>query len=156
VFINNAALSPPSGFYHKLSAEMVDNLVAINCASVVKATYAVLPSMLARGKGAIVNVSSVAGVPASRPMASLYSSTKSFVIQFSLSLSDEYKDKGIDIQVRPPSGIMCMSSTGPAREKKKIIITETRVIYCTFVCTSAAIPILRTVIRASHAMIYKT
>jgi short-subunit dehydrogenase len=114
VFINNAAQSPPPDFYHNLSAEMADNLVAINCASVVKATYAVLPSMLARGKGAIVNISSVAGVPASLPMVSLYSATKSFVIQLSLSLSDEYKDKGIDVQVRPPPGITCKSSTGTA------------------------------------------
>jgi hypothetical protein len=105
---------------------MVDNLVAINCASVVKATYAVLPSMLARGRGAIVNISSAAGVPVSLPMVSLYSSTKSFVIQFSLSLSDEYKDKGIDFQVRPPPGIICMSSTGPAREKKQKINQNAR------------------------------
>jgi short-subunit dehydrogenase len=100
VFINNAGQSNTRDFNHNLSAETVDNLVAINCASVVKATYAVLPSMLARGRGAIVNIASVAGVPVSVPTLSLYSSTKRFVIQFSLSLSDEYKDKGIDVQVR--------------------------------------------------------
>jgi short-subunit dehydrogenase len=109
VFINNAGHTQPLSFFHELPAETVDNLVAINCASAVKATYVVLPSMLARGRGAIINIASVTGVPASTPLFSLYASTKTFVIQFSMSLSDEYKDKGIDFQVRPLPGVTCMS-----------------------------------------------
>jgi short-subunit dehydrogenase len=110
VFINNAAQGQTPGFFHELTAETVDDLVAINCASIVKATHAVLPSMLARGRGAVVNISSAGGVPVSTPLLSLYAATKTFVIQFSMSLSDEYKDKGIDVQVSPPPGITCMSS----------------------------------------------
>jgi 17beta-estradiol 17-dehydrogenase / very-long-chain 3-oxoacyl-CoA reductase len=110
VFINNAAQGQTPDFFHELTAESIDNLVAINCASIVKATHAVLPSMLARGRGAIVNISSAGGVPVSTPLLSLYASTKTFVIQFSLSLSDEYKDKGIDVQVSAPSHLTCMSS----------------------------------------------
>jgi NAD(P)-dependent dehydrogenase (short-subunit alcohol dehydrogenase family) len=121
VFINNAGQAQPLGFFHEFPAETVDSLVAINCASVVKATHAVLPSMLARGRGAFVNIASVAGVPVSTPLLSLYSSTKSFVIQFSLSLSDEYKDKGIDFQVSAPPGITCMASC-------------TEGMYCSLVC----------------------
>jgi 17beta-estradiol 17-dehydrogenase / very-long-chain 3-oxoacyl-CoA reductase len=73
--------------------------VAINCAAMVKATLAVLPGMLARGKGAIVNISSGAGTPVATPLLAVYGASKAFVDHFTLSLAEEYKGKGIDFQV---------------------------------------------------------
>ena len=80
----------------------MDSVVAINCAAVVKATHAVLPTMLTRGRGAIVNISSIAGTMESTPYISVYGSTKAFVDHFTLSLADEYRHQGIDIQVKSP------------------------------------------------------
>ena len=59
-------------------------------------TEIVLPGMVERGRGLIVNMSSsVAG----RPMFTMYGAAKAFVDYFSQSLSYEYEDKGITIQV---------------------------------------------------------
>ena len=99
MFINNAGQATSPAFMHELTAAEVDNTVAINCAAVVKATHAVLPAMLARGRGAIVNISSVAATPKATPYFSVYSATKAFVDHFTLSLADEYHHQGIDIQV---------------------------------------------------------
>ncbi|CAD6336858.1 unnamed protein product [Miscanthus lutarioriparius] len=66
-------------------------------------TAAVLPRMLARRRGAIVNVGSgsTVAVP-SFPLYTVYSSTKKYVAQLSRSLYVEYKSKGIDIQYQVP------------------------------------------------------
>lgn len=102
VLINNAGQSV-FNYLHENKPSDVDNCVAINCASLVKCTYAILPCMLARGRGAIVNLSSVAGTPYATPMISLYGATKAFVDHFSKSLHDEYKDSGVDIQAVVPA-----------------------------------------------------
>ena len=59
-------------------------------------THAILPGMVERARGLIINVSSTAAV---RPMLSIYGSSKAFVDYFSQALHNEYEDKGITIQV---------------------------------------------------------
>lgn len=60
-------------------------------------THALLPGMLRRKRGAIVNMSSYSGLyPVG--LLSVYSGTKSYVDQFSRSLQQEYGSNGIIIQ----------------------------------------------------------
>lgn len=99
VFINNAGQAVYPAYLHEDDPKDIDNCVAINSQAVVKACYAVLPGMVARGRGAIVNVSSVVGTPKAVPFMAIYGASKAFVNQFTKSLNAEYKDKGIDIQV---------------------------------------------------------
>ncbi|KFO63520.1 Estradiol 17-beta-dehydrogenase 12, partial [Corvus brachyrhynchos] len=60
-------------------------------------TRLVLPSMLERSKGVILNISSATGMYPS-PLLTLYSATKAFVDFFSQCLHAEYKSKGIIVQ----------------------------------------------------------
>uniref|UniRef100_A0A673ZII0 Hydroxysteroid (20-beta) dehydrogenase 2 n=1 Tax=Salmo trutta TaxID=8032 RepID=A0A673ZII0_SALTR len=64
-------------------------------------TRLVLPRMVARGNGLIINMSSEAGAQP-QPMLSLYSATKIFVTYFSRSLNSEYKSQGITVQCVAP------------------------------------------------------
>ncbi|XP_009977123.1 PREDICTED: estradiol 17-beta-dehydrogenase 12, partial [Tauraco erythrolophus] len=77
--------------------EAIDKLININIMSVCKMTRLVLPGMLERSKGVILNISSAAGMYPT-PLLTLYSATKAFVDYFSRGLHAEYKSKGIIVQ----------------------------------------------------------
>ncbi|XP_053472930.1 very-long-chain 3-oxoacyl-CoA reductase-B isoform X2 [Ictalurus furcatus] len=75
----------------------VNNMININITSVCQMTRLVLPRMVERSKGVILNVASASGMyPV--PLLTLYSSSKAFVNFFSRGLDAEYRSKGIIIQ----------------------------------------------------------
>lgn len=71
-----------------------DWLMAVNVKSMYLVTRAVLPMMLAKGKGAIVSTASISSVTAT-PMEVLYCATKGACLQFARALAVEYRDRGI-------------------------------------------------------------
>ncbi|NXE22650.1 DHB12 reductase, partial [Ardeotis kori] len=75
----------------------IDRMININIMAVCKMTRLVLPGMLERSKGVILNISSAAGMYPT-PLLTLYSATKAFVDYFSRGLHAEYKSKGIIVQ----------------------------------------------------------
>ncbi|KAK7912522.1 hypothetical protein WMY93_012733 [Mugilogobius chulae] len=75
----------------------IDTMVNINITSVCQMTRIVLPQMVERKKGAILNLSSASGMyPV--PLLTVYSASKAFVDFFSRGLQAEYKSRGIIIQ----------------------------------------------------------
>uniref|UniRef100_A0A5F9C8U9 Very-long-chain 3-oxoacyl-CoA reductase n=1 Tax=Oryctolagus cuniculus TaxID=9986 RepID=A0A5F9C8U9_RABIT len=75
----------------------IKKLININVLSVCKMTRLVLPRMVERSKGAILNISSASGTfPV--PLLTIYSATKAFVDFFSQCLHEEYRSKGIFVQ----------------------------------------------------------
>lgn len=71
-----------------------DRLMAINVKSMFLMTKAVLPVMLALGKGSIVCTSSISAVAAT-PMEVLYGATKGACHQFARAIAVEFRDRGI-------------------------------------------------------------
>ncbi|SNB71292.1 NAD(P)-dependent dehydrogenase, short-chain alcohol dehydrogenase family [Arboricoccus pini] len=71
-----------------------DWLMDVNVRSMFLMTKAVLPGMLARGGGAIVNTSSISAVAAT-PMEVLYGTTKGAVHMFSRAIAVEFRDRNI-------------------------------------------------------------
>jgi NAD(P)-dependent dehydrogenase (short-subunit alcohol dehydrogenase family) len=71
-----------------------DRLMAINVRSMFLVTKAVLPGMLAKGKGSIVCTSSISAVAAT-PMEVLYGATKGACHQFARAIAVEFRDRGI-------------------------------------------------------------
>ncbi|KAG0489284.1 hypothetical protein HPP92_008095 [Vanilla planifolia] len=68
-----------------------------------KVTHVVLPGMVERKRGAILNIGSGAAVVIpSDPLYAVYAATKAYVDQFSKCLYVEYKGKGIDVQCQVP------------------------------------------------------
>ncbi|KAK2703091.1 hypothetical protein QYM36_018374 [Artemia franciscana] len=72
-------------------------LVNCNCISVVRMSIMVLPQMVQKRKGLIINVSSAAALLPT-PLMTMYSSTKAFVHKFSQDISLEYRPYGVTIQ----------------------------------------------------------
>ena len=95
LLVNNA------GFGHVgeiagTSVERVLELIQVNIAALTELTYGVLPGMLARGHGGIINVSSVA---AFQPVAYMgaYAASKAYVLHFSESLWVEARERGVTV-----------------------------------------------------------
>ncbi|EHA8587746.1 hypothetical protein COCNU_scaffold003116G000100 [Cocos nucifera] len=86
-----------------VDAELMRNLIKINVEGVTRVAHAVLPGMLERKRGAIVNIGSgAASIIPSDPLYAVYAATKAYVDQFSRCLYVEYKNKGIDVQCQAP------------------------------------------------------
>ena len=95
VLVNNAGLGT-KGDFHEVELAHEEHMLRVNVRAVMRLTHAVLPSMVARGSGAIVNVSSVAGfAPGARAVT--YSASKAYVTNFSESLHLQYAERGVKV-----------------------------------------------------------
>ncbi len=104
VLVNNVgmALNEPEYFLRMPNnKEFCDQIIHCNVTSVVQMTRIVLPQMIERQKGLIINVSSITSLVPT-PLITIYGSTKSFVTKFSDDLRLEYKQNGITIQTMCP------------------------------------------------------
>nr|CAB3254203.1 estradiol 17-beta-dehydrogenase 12 [Phallusia mammillata] len=72
----------------------LENILTVNAESLVKMTRLILPGMIKKRKGIVVNMGSGSGI-CPTPLLSVYSSTKKFVDCFSKCMHSEYADKGI-------------------------------------------------------------
>lgn len=85
ILFNNAGLALGLEPAHKASLAQWEQMIATNVGGLARMTHAILPGMVERNAGHIVNVSSVAATYP-YPGANVYGGTKAFVRQFSLNL----------------------------------------------------------------------
>ena len=95
ILINNAGFGSGGLFLHS-DADIYENMIQVNISALTTLTYLFIPGMIERGEGGIINVASVAAFQPV-PYMNVYSATKAYVKSFSLALSSEYKDKGINV-----------------------------------------------------------
>src|SRR5262245_60121789 len=86
LLVNNAGYGTRGRFW-QIPADQVSDMVRLNVEAVVDLTYALLPSMLERRRGGIINVSSLAGFQP-MPNAAIYAATKAFITTFSVALAE--------------------------------------------------------------------
>lgn len=96
VLINNAGYSIPQAFVQTSWATQRDFVMTLVMA-VCGLTHAVLPGMLSRGHGRIINVSSMTALSPGGAGHTLYPAAKSFVHKFSLSLDAEVRAQGVKV-----------------------------------------------------------
>lgn len=95
VLVNNAGFGL-IGRAASLEAREQLNMIDLNVRALTELTLAFLPGMLARGRGGVLNVGSVAGFLPGPNMA-VYYATKAFVRSFSSALWEECRGKGVAI-----------------------------------------------------------
>ncbi|HEY1878649.1 MAG TPA: SDR family NAD(P)-dependent oxidoreductase [Caulobacteraceae bacterium] len=96
VLINNAGYSIPQSFAAVPWAAQRDFLMTL-VVSACGLAHAVIPGMVERGRGAIINVASLAGFAPGAAGHSLYPGAKSLSIKFSESLDAEYRAAGLKV-----------------------------------------------------------
>jgi 3-hydroxy acid dehydrogenase/malonic semialdehyde reductase len=94
VLINNAGLALGTQPAHQASLEDWETMIATNCTGLVSMTRALLPAMVERGSGLVINIGSVAGA-FPYPGGNVYGATKAFVDQFTLNLRADLVGTGV-------------------------------------------------------------
>lgn len=100
VLINNAAVEELAVFAEQDPAAL-ERIIATNLLAPMQLTRAVLPEMLARGSGHVVNIASLAG-RTGMPYGAAYSGSKGGLAEWSISLAAELRDSGVAVSVICP------------------------------------------------------
>jgi 3-hydroxy acid dehydrogenase/malonic semialdehyde reductase len=101
VLVNNAGLALGLEPAQRAELDDWDRMIDTNCKGVVYATRALLPGMVARGRGHVVNIGSIAGnYP--YPGGNVYGATKAFVHQFSRNLRSDLHGTGVRVTCIEP------------------------------------------------------
>ncbi len=106
LLVNNAGFGGYMAFI-ELPPDRAEELINVQVLAVARLTRAALPGMLARKKGAIINVSSRLGLSRALgsdrlPKRATYAGTKAFVITFSQLLHSELQGTGVQVQALCP------------------------------------------------------
>ncbi len=96
VLVNNAGITggPQATVLHETPVDAFDSVFAVNVRAIFLGCRAVIPDMLARGGGVIVNIASVAGL-AAFPGRFAYTASKGAVVALTRSITADYARSGI-------------------------------------------------------------
>src|ERR1043165_5176677 len=100
ILINNAGIEFTSA-YHDLPPETIEDILSVNLHAPMLLTRGVLPEMIQRRSGHIVNISSLAG-KAGPGYQEPYAATKAGLIGFTFSLRATYRGSGVSASVISP------------------------------------------------------
>jgi 3-oxoacyl-[acyl-carrier protein] reductase len=103
ILINNAGITR-DGFLTKLSAEDFQKVIDVNLTGVFHCTQAVVPHMIAQGKGKIISTSSVSGVYGNLGQTN-YAAAKAAVVGMTKTWAKELARKGINVNAVAPGFI---------------------------------------------------
>jgi hypothetical protein len=103
VLVNNAGFAT-GGPFHEADPERELEQVRVLVEAVVALTSAFLPAMVRRGRGAILNVASTAGMQP-LPYSAGYSAAKSYVLTFSEALHQEVHGAGVTVTALAPGPV---------------------------------------------------
>lgn len=103
VLVNNAGIGW-SGLFEDMPAEALHQVLGVNVVGLMDLTRRVLPGMLERGRGHVVNVASVASWVAVPPLT-VYSATKFAVQGFSEGLNREVAGRGVAVATVNPGPV---------------------------------------------------
>jgi uncharacterized protein len=100
LLVNNAGIGT---FAPLLNSDVnkMDEMISLNVSALTRLTYAVVPGLVARGTGTIINISSSVAI-SPETLNGVYGGSKAYVLAFSHSLQHELAPKGLRIQAVLP------------------------------------------------------
>jgi len=100
MLVNNAGVGSVASIL-QADVDKMEAMIDLNVTALTRLTYAVAPAFVARGRGTIVNISSVVGI-AVEGLNGVYSASKSYVLSFGHSLQKDLSEKGVRVQTVLP------------------------------------------------------
>jgi hypothetical protein len=100
LLVNNAGFGTV-GRFHELPISREISEIGLNVVAVARLTHAALPGMVARGRGGVINVASIAAYQPT-PLNATYGATKAFVSSLSQAVHEELKGTGVNCMVLCP------------------------------------------------------
>ena len=101
VLVNNAGVGDSGDFVDELPAR-IEQMIHLNISTLTSLTRYVLPGMIERKRGKILNVASLAGFQPGGPGMSVYYATKSYVLSFSRGIRRELYRTGLSVTALCP------------------------------------------------------
>jgi len=102
ILVNNAGITGGNGPVWDLAPSVWREVIEVNLVAPYLTCRAVVPAMLARGYGRIVNIASIAGKEGN-PNASHYSASKAGLIALTKSLAKEVATRGVQVNAVTPA-----------------------------------------------------
>jgi uncharacterized protein len=96
MLVNNAGVGSVASIL-QADVDKMEAMINLNITALTRLTYAAAPAFVARGKGAIINISSAVAI-AVENLNGVYSASKSYVLSFGHSLQKDLAEKGVRIQ----------------------------------------------------------
>ena len=100
LLLNNAGLGATASMLDS-SVDELERMIALNVTALTRLTRAVVPRLVQRGQGTIINISSIAAI-APEVLNGTYGGSKAFVLALTQSLQHEVGAKGIRVQAVLP------------------------------------------------------
>ncbi|HVI56731.1 MAG TPA: SDR family oxidoreductase [Luteibacter sp.] len=100
LLVNNAGVGATAPLLQADVGKMTD-LIALNVTAPTRLAYAAVPGFVARGNGAVVNISSIVAI-APELLNGVYGGSKAFVLALTQSMHHELADKGVKVQAVLP------------------------------------------------------
>ncbi len=100
LLINNAGFGA-GGAYSRIDMAGQLRMIKVHVEAAARLIREALPSMIEKGRGAVINVASVAAFSVT-PKSAMYAATKAWMVSFSRSLAGEVRHKGVLIQALCP------------------------------------------------------
>ena len=130
LLVNNAGFGL-TGRFAGLDGRRQREMIDLNCGALVELAHAVLPGMIERRSGAILNVASTAAFQPGPGMA-VYFATKAFVLSFSEALHEEVKAQGVRVSALCPGPTATefgeVAGFGPASPSSKLAAASAPVV----------------------------
>jgi len=130
LLINNAGFGL-TGRFAELDGQRQRQMIDLNCGALVELAHAVLPGMIERKSGAILNVASTAAFQPGPGMA-VYFATKAFVLSFSEALHEEVKGQGVVVSALCPGPTATefgeVAGFGPSNASSKLAAASAPVV----------------------------
>lgn len=105
ILINNAGHLVKRAKLDEFTPELYDQVMTLNTKSVYFVTQAVVPGMVKKGKGHIINLSSIAARNGGGPGATIYAASKAAVACMTKGLAKELAPKGIRVNAVSPGTV---------------------------------------------------